>query len=259
MSATTMLDERVTPSPLPPPGTRVLVTGGAQGIGRAVADAFFARGARVCVMDLGPVPDAPAEWLTARGNVAIASEVEAAFMLMDEAWGGVDVVHANAGISANKPTLEMTEAEWRRTVEVNLTGAFLTAQAAGQRMVKQGSGLLLFTASLYHGVGGAARAAYCGSKGGVANLARALACEWAEHGVRVNALAPGYVETALVSDLLARGRLDGAAIAHRSPQRRLVQPSEVAALAVFLASPAASSINGAVLPVDGGWTANGAP
>jgi NAD(P)-dependent dehydrogenase (short-subunit alcohol dehydrogenase family) len=126
-------------------------------------------------------------------------------------------------------------------------------------MLAQGAGLLLFTASLYHAVGGAGRAAYCGSKGGVANLARALACEWAEQGVRVNALAPGYVETALVADLLARGRLDGAAIQHRSPQRRLVQPREVAAMALFLASPAASSINGALVSVDGGWTANGAP
>jgi NAD(P)-dependent dehydrogenase (short-subunit alcohol dehydrogenase family) len=126
-------------------------------------------------------------------------------------------------------------------------------------MVAQGGGLILLTASLYHGMGGAARAAYCGSKGGVANLARALACEWGEYGVRVNALAPGYVETALVSDLLARGRLDGGAIRHRSPQRRLVQPREVAGMALFLASPAASSVNGAVLAVDGGWTANAAP
>jgi NAD(P)-dependent dehydrogenase (short-subunit alcohol dehydrogenase family) len=253
------LDESVTASPLPPPGTRVLVTGGAQGIGRAVADAFHARGARVCVFDLGEVPDAPDSWLVVRGNVTVASEIEAAFAAMDRAWGGVDVAHANAGISANKPTLELSAEEWRRTIDVNLTGAFLTAQAAGRRMVAQGSGLLLFTASLYHATGGAARAAYCGSKGGVANLARALACEWAEHGVRVNALAPGYVETALVSDLLARGRLDGAAIRHRSPQRRLVQPKEVAAMALFLASPAASSVNGAVLAVDGGWTANAAP
>jgi NAD(P)-dependent dehydrogenase (short-subunit alcohol dehydrogenase family) len=253
------LDEQVTPSPLPPPGTRVLVTGGAQGIGRAVADAFHARGARVCVFDLGAVPDAPRDWLLVRGSVTSAAELEAAFGAMDRAWGGVDVAHANAGISANKPTIELTEEEWRRTIEVNLTGAFLTAQAAGRRMLAQGSGLLLFTASLYHATAGAARAAYSGSKGGVANLARALACEWAEQGVRVNALAPGYVETALVSDLLARGRLDGDAIRHRSPQRRLVQPKEVAALAVFLASPAASSINGAVLAVDGGWTANAAP
>ncbi len=255
----TPIEEEVTPSPLPPPGTRVLVTGGAQGIGRAVADAFHARGARVCVLDLGEVSDAPREWLLVRGNVAVAAEVEAAFAAMDRAWGGVDVAHANAGISANKPTIELTEAEWRRTIEVNLTGAFLTAQAAGRRMLAQGSGLLLFTASLYHATAGAGRTAYCASKGGVANLARTLACEWAEQGVRVNALAPGYVETALVADLLARGRLDGAAIRHRSPQRRLVQPKEVAALAVFLASPAASSINGAVLAVDGGWTANAAP
>ncbi len=256
---TIALDEDVTPSPLPPPGTRVLVTGGAQGIGRAVADAFHARGARVCVFDMGPVPDAPPEWLVVRGNVTVAAEIEGAFARMEEAWGGVDVAHANAGISANKPTIELTEEEWRRTIDVNLTGAFLTAQAAGRRMLKQGSGLLLFTASLYHATAGAARAAYCGSKGGVANLARALACEWAESGVRVNALAPGYVETALVSDLLARGRLDGNAIRHRSPQRRLVQTKEVASLALFLASPAASSINGAVLAVDGGWTANAAP
>ena len=218
------------------------------------------RAARViCILDLGEVPDAPRDWLTLRGNVTNAAETEAAFAAMDRAWGGVDVAHANAGISANKPTIEMTEAEWRGTVDVNLTGAFLTAQAAGLRMLKQRSGLLLFTASLYHATAGAARAAYCASKGGVANLARSLACEWAESGVRVNALAPGYVETPFLSDLLARGRLDGAAIRHRSPQRRLVQPKEVASLAVFLASPAAASINGAVLAVDGGWTANAAP
>lgn len=253
------LSEDVTPSPLPPPGTRIIVTGAAQGIGRAVADAFHARGARVCAFDLGPVPDAPESWIVARGNVTSAADLEAAFGRMDAEWGGVDVVHANAGISANKPTIELTEAEWRRTIDVNLTGAFLTAQAGGRRMLAQGSGLLLFTASLYHAVGGAGRAAYCGSKGGVANLTRALACEWAEQGVRVNALAPGYVETALVADLLARGRLDRAAIQHRSPQRRLVQPREVAAMALFLASPAASSVNGALVSVDGGWTANGAP
>jgi NAD(P)-dependent dehydrogenase (short-subunit alcohol dehydrogenase family) len=253
------LSEDVTPSPLPPPGTRIIVTGAAQGIGRAVADAFHARGARVCAFDLGTVPDAPSSWIVARGNVSVCSDLEAAFARMEDEWGGVDVVHANAGISANKPTIELTEEEWRRTIDVNLTGAFLTAQAGGRRMLAQGAGLLLFTASLYHAVGGAGRAAYCGSKGGVANLARALACEWAEQGVRVNALAPGYVETALVADLLARGRLDGAAIQHRSPQRRLVQPREVAAMALFLASPAASSINGALVSVDGGWTANGAP
>ena len=255
---TTPADD-VTPSPLPPPGTRVLVTGGAQGIGRAVADAFHARGARVCILDTARVPDAPREWLVVQGSVTSEAETEAAFAAMDRAWGGVDVAHANAGISANKPTFELSLEDWRRTIDINLTGAFITSVAAGRRMVAQGSGVLLLTASMLHDVAGAGRAAYCASKGGVANLARTLACEWAEHGVRVNALAPGYVETSLVTELIQRGRVDEAAIKRRSPQRRLVQPSEVAALALFLASPAASSINGAVLSVDGGWTANAAP
>lgn len=256
--STATLEDTVA-SPMPPPGTRVLITGGAVGIGRAVADAFHASGARICILDLSEVPDAPQGWLTVRGNVTSAADNEAAFVAMDRAWGGVDVAHANAGISANKPTLEMTAEEWRRTIDVNLTGAFLTAQAAGRRMLQQGSGLLLFTVSLYHATAGAARASYCASKGGVANLARSLACEWGEHGVRVNGLAPGYVDTPFLSDLIERGRLDGAALRQRSPQRRLVQPKEVASLALFLASPAAASINGAVIAVDGGWTANAAP
>jgi len=251
--------EDVTAAALPPPGTRVLITGGAIGIGRAVADAFHASGARICILDLSDVPDAPPGWLTVRGNVTSAADNEAAFAAMDSAWGGVDVAHANAGISANKPTLEMTAEEWRRTIDVNLTGAFLTAQAAGRRMVRQGHGLLLFTVSLYHATAGAARAAYCASRGGVANLARSLACEWGEHGMRVNGLAPRYVDTPFLADLVARGRLDGAALRHRSPQRRLVQPREVASLALFLASPAAESINGAIIAVDGGSTANAAP
>ncbi|NKC30665.1 SDR family NAD(P)-dependent oxidoreductase [Falsiroseomonas selenitidurans] len=246
-------------SPTPPPGTRVLVTGAARGIGRAVADAFAANGARICVLDRDAVPEAPEGWLCRQGSVAVAADVEAAFAAMDAAWGGVDVAHANAGFSMNKPTTELTEAEWRQTVEVNLTGAFLTAQAAARRMLPQGHGLILFTASLFHAVGGADRAAYAATKGGVANLARALACEFGPAGVRVNAIAPGYVETWLINDLIARGRLDGEALMRRSPQRRLVQPAEVAAMACFLASPAAASVNGAVLAVDGGWTANGAP
>ncbi|HEY4252128.1 MAG TPA: SDR family oxidoreductase [Roseomonas sp.] len=237
----------------------MFVTGGARGIGRAVADAFAAQGARVCVLDRDAVPDAPPGWLCRQGSVADAAATEAAFAAMDQAWGGVDIAFANAGFAANKPTLDLTEAEWRGAIDVNLTGAFLTAQAAGRRMVPAGSGVILMTASIYAERGGAERAAYCASKAGVANLARALACEWGPHGVRVNALAPGYAETALVAGLVARRRLDAGALTARSPQRRLTQPEEIAALALFLASPAASAINGAVIPVDGGWLANGAP
>ena len=246
-------------SPLPAPGARIMVTGGARGIGRAIADAFAARGARVCILDRDAMPQAPAGWLCVAGSVADEAAVEAAFAAMDAAWGGVDVAMANAGFSMNTPTLDLSVADWRRTVDVNLTGAFLTAQAAGRRMVRDGAGLVLFTSSLYGSVGGAERAAYCATKAAVANLARALACEWGPAGVRVNALAPGYTETDLVADLVARGRLDAGRLAARAPLKRLVQPEEVAALACFLASPAASAITGAVLPVDAGWAANGAP
>lgn len=245
-------------SPLPPPGTRVLVTGGARGIGRAVADAFAAHGARICILDRDAVPDAPAGWLCMAGSVAQPADVEAAFAAMDAAWGGVDVALANAGFAMNRPTLDLTIEEWRRMVDVNLTGAFLTAQEAGRRMVRDGSGLIIFTASILGISGGPERAPYCATKAAVANLARALATEWGPRGVRVNALAPGYTETALVAELVAEGRLDPAALLARAPLRRMVRPEEVAGLACFLASPAAAAITGVVLPVDAGWTANGA-
>lgn len=246
-------------SPQLPAGTRVLVTGGARGIGRAIADAFAAQGARLCILDRDVVADAPAGWLRVTGNVAEEADVEAAHAAMDAAWGGVDVALANAGLAMNTPTINLAVADWRRIVDVNLTGAFLTAQAAARRMLRDGSGLILFTSSLYGTVGGADRAGYCATKAAVANLARALACEWGPLGVRVNALAPGYTETSMVTDLMAQGRLDRERLTARAPLRRLVRPEEVAALACFLASPAASAITGAVLAVDAGWNANGGP
>jgi NAD(P)-dependent dehydrogenase (short-subunit alcohol dehydrogenase family) len=237
----------------------VLVTGGARGIGRCMADAFAAQGARICILDRDAMPETPSGWLCVTGNVAHEDEVEAAYAAMDAAWGGVDVAVANAGFAMNTPTIDLPAADWRRIVDVNLTGAFLTAQAAARRMLRDGAGLILFTSSLYGTVGGADRAGYCATKAAVANLARALACEWGPHGVRVNALAPGYTETMMVTDLIAQGRLDRDRLTNRAPLRRLVRPEEVAALACFLASPAASAITGAVLAVDAGWNANGGP
>ncbi|HWT10353.1 MAG TPA: SDR family oxidoreductase, partial [Roseomonas sp.] len=136
------------PSPTPPAGTRLLVTGGARGIGRAVADAFAACGARICILDRDAVPDAPAGWLCVTGSVAEEADVAAAFAATDAAWGGVDVALANAGFAMNRPTIDLAVADWRRMVDVNLTGAFLTAQQAGRRMLRDGSGLVLFTASI---------------------------------------------------------------------------------------------------------------
>jgi NAD(P)-dependent dehydrogenase (short-subunit alcohol dehydrogenase family) len=243
----------------PLPGTRLLVTGGARGIGRAVAEAYAARGGRICVLDRDPVPDAPASWICAQGSASVGADIEAAFTAMDRAWGGVDVAHANAGMSANKPSLELTETEWHAVLDLNLTGVFLTAQAAARRMVAAGAGVILATSSIYGITAGANRAAYTATKGAVSNLVRTLASEWGPHGVRVNAIAPGYVQTDMMETLVQQGLLDRQALLARTTLRRLGRPADIAAMACFLGSPAAAWINGAIMSVDGGWLANGGP
>lgn len=243
----------------PPPGTRLLVTGGARGIGRAVAEAYAARGGRICILDRDRVADAPAAWICLQGSAAVGADIEVAFAAMDRAWGGVDVAHANAGMSANKPTLELTEAEWRGVLDLNLTGVFLTAQAAARRMVPAGAGVILATTSIYGITAAANRAAYTATKGAVSNLVRTLASEWGPHGVRVNAIAPGYVQTDMLETLVQQGVIDRAALLARTTLRRLGRPADIAAMACFLGSPAAAWINGAIMSVDGGWLANGGP
>ena len=243
----------------PLPGTRLLVTGGARGIGRAVADAYAARGGRVCILDRDEVADAPVGWICLQGSAANAADIEAAFAAMDRAWGGVDVAHANAGMSANKPSLELTEAEWRGVLDLNLTGVFLTAQAAARRMVPAGAGVIIATSSIYGLTAAPNRAAYTATKGAVSNLVRTLASEWGPHGVRVNAIAPGYVETDMMRSLIQQGKLDPEALLARTTLRKLGRPADIAAMACFLGSPAAEWINGAIMSVDGGWFANGGP
>jgi len=243
----------------PMPGLRVLVTGASRGIGRAIAEGFAAHGARVLMQDLEAVVAPPGGAVCHRGDASVPEDVEAAFAAADSAWGGIDVAVANAGVPAKIPALDLSPERWRRIVALNLDGVFFTAQAAGRRMVAQRSGLILALGSIYSVAGAAERAAYCATKAGVAGMMRALACEWAPHGVRVNTIAPGYIETDLVRGVVASGGLDTGAIAARSPQGRLGTAEEVAGLALFLASPAAAHITGATIPVDGGWLANGAP
>ena len=243
----------------PPAGTRIMITGGANGIGRAVAEAYAAHGARICILDSAAVNDAPSDWICMQGSAASAADNEKCFAEMDRRWGGVDVAHANAGMAMNKPALDLTEEEWRRTLDLNLTGVFLTAQAAGRRMVAQKSGLILVTSSIYGLTAGANRAAYTATKAAVANLVRTLAVEWGPLGIRVNAISPGYVETDMLLALAHRGALSLEALKARTPLPRLGRPADIAAMAAFLGSPGAAWINGAVIPVDGGWTANGGP
>lgn len=244
-------------------GQRVVITGGAKGIGFSTAQAFLRQGARVALLDMDAtaLESAVAELKSAGGDamavqasVTDADAVERAFAQVEHAWGRIDVLVNNAGVSANKPTLDVTVDEWRRAVDINLTGVFLCAQAAGRRMVPAGSGSIINLASMYGVVAAPDRAAYCATKGAVVLLTETLAVEWGPLGVRVNALAPGYVETDLVRDLAARGRLDPERLKQRTPLRRMAQPAEMADLAVFLASRHAAYITGHTLVADGGWS-----
>jgi meso-butanediol dehydrogenase/(S,S)-butanediol dehydrogenase/diacetyl reductase len=226
-------------------GKRVVVTGGTSGIGEATCRRFADEGARVvAVADrIDGFPDA------ILCDVADSAQVERAFAQIDERLGGVDVLVANAGISVRHPFLEIREEDWRRVLDVNLTGVFLCAQQAARRMV---DGVILMTASTNGLSGHPLYSDYNASKAGVIQLARTLARELAPR-IRVNAVCPGYVLTPMqraeyTDEMLAE-------VDASIPLGRHAAPEEIAALFAFLASDDAGYITGAVLTIDGGETA----
>jgi meso-butanediol dehydrogenase/(S,S)-butanediol dehydrogenase/diacetyl reductase len=247
-------------------GKRVVVTGGSSGIGEATARRFLAEGAAVVVMAL-PDDDLPAAAGRLPGlaaaigvNVAYPDDVERAFRDADETLGGIDVLVANAGISIRHPFLEITPAEWRRVMAVNLDGVFHCAQEAARRMTAPRStgrptgGVILVTASTNALVGHPDYADYNASKAGLLALVRTMALELAPY-VRVNAVAPGYVLTPMQRAEYTPEMLAG--VDRRLPLGRHADPDEIAALFAFLASDDAGYLTGAVVPIDGGETAGG--
>ncbi|MDQ2183919.1 SDR family NAD(P)-dependent oxidoreductase [Alcaligenaceae bacterium A4P071] len=244
-------------------GQTVVITGGARGIGLACAQAFAREGARLALLDIDRAAlDAACATLHALGAQALPVQasvtqpdaVADAFAQIDAAYGRVDVLINNAGVSANKPTLEVTPDEWCRAVDINLNGVFYCAQAAGRRMVAAGAGSIVNLSSMYGVVAAPDRAAYCATKGGVVMLTESLAVEWGPHNVRVNALAPGYIDTDLLRELQTRGRLSIDRLVARTPMRRLGTAEEIAAMAVFLAGAQSGFITGHTLVADGGWS-----
>jgi len=247
-------------------GKVVFITGAGNGIGLAMARAFAACDARLALLDIDPArlraaaesllaefPDVQLRtWAAAVNDEAAVNEAVSG---AQAAFGRVDILLNNAGISMNCPTLALAGEHWRKAMDVNVNGVFYCAQAAGRFMVEQGHGVILNMSSMYGTVAAPERAAYCTSKAAVAMLTKVLAIEWAKHGVRVNAIAPGYVKTALVDDLIKAGRMDPDALARRTPLGRLGEPHEIATLALFLASDHASFINGHIAVADGGWSA----
>ena len=238
-----------------------LVTGGGSGIGRATAHALAQAGAHVAVTDIDTdaartVAEQIGSGEAHRLDVADEAEVEAVVGATMDRHGRIDILVNNAGLGARMPTLDMPIERWRHVLAVNLDGSFFCARAAGRYMVAAGQGAVVNVASIMGLVGGAhyPNLAYHSAKGAIVNFTRALACEWAARRVRVNAVAPTFARTRLTEPLLADQGLAERLIAD-TPMGRFAEPEEVAAAILFLASDAASMITGAILPVDGGWTA----
>lgn len=239
-------------------GKVVLVTGGSRGIGRAVAGAFAQEGAAVAIAYAHADAEAQAvaegirragrRAMAVRANVAKQGDVEALLGKILEAWDGLDVLVNNAGVVYRTPFSDVTLREWDDVVSVNLTGAFLSSQAAAPSL-RQRSGAIVNVASIRGLIGGSSPA-YAASKGGLLALTKTLARDLAPH-VRVNAVAPGYTETAAHAHLTVEQRVR---IAERIPLGRFAEPEEIARAVLFLASKRAGYITGQVLIVDGGLT-----
>jgi 3-oxoacyl-[acyl-carrier protein] reductase len=226
----------------------VLVTGGARGIGLACARAFAAAGDRVAVTYRKDPPTDP-ELLCISCDITDAAQVDAAFTRIEEELGPVEVLVANAGITADMLVLRMDDDDFARVLDTNLTGSFRTAKRAIQKMMRARWGRIIFISSVVGATGQAGQANYAASKAGLVGLARSLAREFASRSVTVNVVAPGPITTDMTA-ALAEERQE--AITQVVPLGRFGTVDEVAATVRFLASDDAGYITGAVVPVDGG-------
>ncbi len=225
----------------------VLVTGGSRGIGLACARAFEADGHRVAVTYATKPP--PDDLFSLRCDVTSASDVDAAFAAVEERFGAVEILVANAGITNDGLLLRMSEADFTTVVDTNLAGTYRVAKRAASGMVRARRGRMIFISSVVGMLGSAGQANYAASKAGLVGLARSLARELASRAITVNVVAPGPVATDMTAALADARQADLTAAV---PLGRFAAPEEIASVVSFLASDAAGYITGAIIPVDGG-------
>jgi 2-deoxy-D-gluconate 3-dehydrogenase len=243
-------------------GKNALVTGSSRGMGAAIAIALAEAGASVALHASRSVPAEVISRVAATGvrQIALSADLsnpEHASALIEQtiaALGSIDILINNAGITRRAPAVEFAATDWDDVLATNLTSVFRLCQCAGHAMLAQGSGKIVNIASLLSFQGGITVPAYAAAKGGVAQLTKALANEWAGRGIQVNAIAPGYMATDL-TQALQNDATRAPQILERIPAGRWGSPEDVAGAAVFLASAASNYINGHILAVDGGWLA----
>lgn len=243
----------------------VVVTGSARGIGRATAQRFYDEGADVIIADVDETAakraaselSSDGDILSVGVDVSNRNEVQALVDIAAEEVGGVDILVNNAGVSQTvEPTVDQSIDEWERVIDIHLKGTFLCSKLFAPQLLDGGGQIVNVSSTTAFGAF-PYRTAYGPAKAAIRNLTKVLAVEWATDDVRVNAVAPSYVRTELVNNLIEKGKVDEAKIHERTPMSRLAEPSFVADAIGFLASNQAQFITGVVLPVDGGWTAYG--
>ena len=246
---------------LPLAGRVALVTGASRGIGRAVALALGAAGAAVACCARSDQVEATVAAVSGHGgrargfwlDVTRRNEIDAVVADIGAALGPIDILVNNAGITLDKRSVEVTDEEWDDVLATNLTSTFTLARAVAPGMMEQRRGKIINIGSMYGKIGVPRYAAYCASKAAVEALTRSLAVEWARHGIQVNCLAPGYVNTDIPRAAMADEKFRTLFLS-RVPARRVGEPEEVATLAVYLASAASDFMTGQTVYLDGGQT-----
>lgn len=243
-----------------------VITGGGRGMGKTHALALAKAGAKVVVSDISEeecllvadeIKKQGKEAIALKCDVSKKEEVNSLIKKTIDKWGKIDILINNAGIAEFKPFLEMTEEEWDRTININLKGYFLCARAAAEEMAKHKFGIIVNIGSVAMGqvgIGFPSLVHYVASKGGIAAMTEALALDLAPYNIRVNAIAPGIIDTPMVDPIREDEQGLNATLA-RIPMKRMGKPEEISNVVLFLCSDLSSYMTGTVIPVDGGWLA----